>query len=61
MRIILPLSSADLLRNQLGAVLQIATDVTHLMIPHLSTHALKRPKGEAVPANLFRAGKYEST
>jgi hypothetical protein len=53
MRIILPLSSADLLRNQLGAVLQIATDVTHLMIPHLSTHALKRPNREAVPANLF--------
>ena len=33
MRVVLPLSSANLLRNQLGAVLQIATDVTHLMIP----------------------------
>ena len=33
MRIVLPLSGADLLRNQIGAVLQIATDVTHLMIP----------------------------
>jgi hypothetical protein len=33
MRIELPLSDADLLRNQIGALLQIATDVTHLMIP----------------------------
>ena len=33
MRIELTLSSGDLLRNQFGAVLQIATDVTHLMIP----------------------------
>jgi hypothetical protein len=33
MRIELPLSSADLLRNQIGAVLQISTDVAHLMIP----------------------------
>ena len=33
MRIELSLSSADLLRNQIGAVLQIATDVTHLIIP----------------------------
>ena len=33
MRIVLPLSGADLLRNQIGAVLQIPTDVTHLMIP----------------------------
>jgi hypothetical protein len=49
----LSLSSANLLGNQLGAVFQIATDVTHLMIPHLSTHALKRPNREAVPANLF--------
>ena len=29
----LPLHSADLLRNQIGAVLQVATDVTHLMLP----------------------------
>ena len=33
MRIVLPLSGADLLRNQIGAVLQIPPDVTHLMIP----------------------------
>ena len=33
MRIVLPLAGADLLRNLIGAVLQIATDVTHLMIP----------------------------
>ena len=28
-----PLCGANLLRKQIGAVLQVATDVTHLMIP----------------------------
>ena len=39
MRIVLPLSGADLLRNQIGAVLQIATDVTHLMLPPFNLSA----------------------
>jgi hypothetical protein len=37
----LPLCSANLLRNQIGAVLQVATDVTHLMIPQRSPTTLQ--------------------
>ena len=47
MRIELPLSSADLLRNQIGAVLQIATDVTHLMIPLTLVHCAQTTNPES--------------
>ena len=44
MLIELPRRSADLLRNQIGAVLQVATDVTHLMFPQRSTHGAQTTK-----------------
>ena len=43
----LALHSADLLLEQIGTVLQVATDVTHLITPpNLQTTALKRASGE---------------
>jgi hypothetical protein len=47
------LCSADLLRKQIGPVLQVATDVAHLMIPLSSPHARKRLSRTAVPVQSF--------
>jgi hypothetical protein len=47
----LRLRSADLLLKQIGTVLQVATDVTHLMIPQPSTARFQATIGELVPAN----------
>jgi len=58
----LALHSADLLLEQIGSLLQIATYVTQLMIPpNLQPTTLKRPSGGAVPVNLFGAVNCEAT
>jgi hypothetical protein len=49
------LCSADLLRKQIGPVLQVATDVTHLMIPRLR-HTLENDQA----AQPFRSNASET-
>jgi len=47
----LTLRSADLLRKQIGTVLQVATNVTHDYPPGFSPHCVqKRPNRAGVPA-----------
>ena len=54
----LPLRSANLLRNQIGAVLQVVTDVTHVMFPQFSIR-LQGQSRTGVPANPSEAVDYE--
>ena len=56
----LPLCSADLLRNQIGAVLQVVTDVTHVMFPQFSIR-LQGQSRTVVPANPSEAVDYQGT
>jgi hypothetical protein len=50
----LPLHSPNLLRNQIGTVLQVATDVTHLIIPPLKRQACNHPSRKQ-----FRLDRWE--
>jgi hypothetical protein len=54
------LCSGDLLRKQIGPVLQVATDVTHLMIPQSSPHVRKRSSRTAVPIQPLGTQKCET-
>jgi hypothetical protein len=50
---------ANLLGEQFGAVLQVAPNVTHFMIPQSSPHARKRSSRTAVPVQSFGTQKCE--
>jgi hypothetical protein len=58
----LPLRSADLLLKQIGTVLQVATDVAHLMIPPAFNRTFSNDQTRGVvPANPSDPSIYEAT